>query len=352
MMTSTQRIAAMINHQPFDRCGVAGWVHMPFVDHNVTDMVKATIMVTDYCNWDFVKIMTTGHYVPEAFGGDITLSKDPTHWYGTINRYPVETLDDLRQIPVLTAENPVLAREIEVARLLKQHYQNDKPVLATIFTPMTCLQEMMSRGTTEKTRPLMENHKAEVHQALEKLVQTNINYLKALTEKAHIDGIFFASQYINHHVITDELYDEFCAPYDKQILDYIKDKTWFNILHVHGESQLMFDKCLDYPVQAYSWENCVPGIDPKDVSTVAQVRSMTDKVLITGLARHYDYYNADNNRSELKEFFRSRLKTIITESGDNRVIFAPGCALPMDVDRYVFTLMNEVVQEEGYNHDR
>ena len=77
---------------------------------------------------------------------------------------------------------------------------------------------------------------------------------------------------------------------------------------------------------------------------------MTDKVLITGLARHYDYYNDNNNRDELKEFFRKRLLTVLNESQDKRVVFAPGCALPMDVDRYVFTLMKEVVEEEGYLH--
>ena len=40
-MNSTERIKAMINHQPFDRCGVSGWVHLPLVDHNVKDMIKA-----------------------------------------------------------------------------------------------------------------------------------------------------------------------------------------------------------------------------------------------------------------------------------------------------------------------
>ena len=58
-------------------------------------------------------------------------------------------------------------------------------------------------------------------------------------------------------------------------------------------------------------------------------------------------YNENNNRDELKEFFRRRLRTVIDQSFDKRVVFAPGCALPMDVDRYVFTLMNEVVMEEG-----
>ena len=122
-------------------------------------------------------------------------------------------------------------------------------------------------------------------------------------------------------------------------------------MHVHGEDQLLFEKALKYDVQAYSWENCVPGLDEKDISHVKDVRKMTDKILVTGLARHYDYYNENNDRNQLKEFFRKRLLTVINESLDNRVIFAPGCALPMDVDRYVFTLMGEVVEEEGYNHD-
>ena len=349
-MNSYERIRAMINNEPFDRCGVSGWVHMPFVDHNVTDMVNAIIMVTEYCHWDFIKIVTTGHFPPEMYGADITLSKDPTHWYGTINRYPVTDLESLKSLKVLTPDNPIIRRETEVAKRLKQHYVNQKPVLSTIFTPLTFLQELMSRGTNDKTIPLMENHKEEMHQALRVVTDSIKVWLDCLIEEANIDGIFYASQYMNRNVITDELFDEFCAPYDKEILEYIKNRTWFNILHVHGESQLMFDKCLDYPVQAYSWENCVPGIDPKDVTTVKQVREMTDKVLICGLARHYDYYNDDNNRDQLKEFFRSRLLTVINESKDNRCVFAPGCSLPMDVDRYVFTLMSEVVEEEGYNH--
>lgn len=340
----------MIDKQPFDRVGVAGWVHMPFVDRNSHDMIKATISVTDYCNWDFVKIMTTGHYIPEAYGGDITYSTDPHHWYGTINRYPVRDLTELRALPVLDRDNPVFRRETATAKGLVEHYQGEKPVLATIFTPLTCLQELMSRGTNDKTLPLMQEHKADTHEALRKIVAANFTYLDMLIEEAHIDGIFFANQYGSRNVITDELFEEFCAPYDQQILAYIKGRTWFNILHVHGEEKLMFDHCVNYDVQAFSWENCAPGIDPQNISTVAQVRKLTDKVLITGLARHHDYYSPTNDRQELVDRFRSRLKTVREESGDDRVVFAPGCALPMDVDRYVFTLMDEVVQQEGQIH--
>ncbi|MBQ1827554.1 MAG: hypothetical protein II712_03390 [Erysipelotrichaceae bacterium] len=348
-MNGTQRIRAMINHQPFDRCGVAGWVHMPFVDHSVKDMIRATIHVTEYCNWDFVKIMSTGHFPPEMYGGDITLTKDPTHWYGTINRYPIRNLEELKALKVLERDNPIIEREVAIAKGLVEHYKGEKPVIATVFTPLTFLQELMSRGTNDKILPLLQNHPEEMHKALRVVTDSMKIYLDRLCDEAHVDGIFYAHQYITRKVITPELFDEFCTPYDVELLDYIKDRTWFNVLHVHGESQLMFDKAMLYDVQAYSWENCVPGIPEEDVTSVAEVRALTDKVLICGLARHYDYYNDDNNRDELKEFFRKRLLTVIRESGDNRVVFAPGCALPMDVDRYVFTLMDEVVQEEGYN---
>lgn len=346
-MTGTERIKALMDGKAADRVGVAGWVHMPFVDRNTVDMARATIHVTDYLGWDFVKIMTTGHYIPEAFAGDITFSTDPYHWYGKINRYPITCLDELKSFPVLTADNAVFKRETATAKAISDHYSGRLPVLATVFSPLTCLQEMMSRGTNEKTTFYMLNHKKDVHAALERLVETNKNYLDALIDEAHIDGIFFASQYISDRVITSELYDEFCAPYDREVLRYIKGRTWFNLMHVHGESGLMFDKCLDYDVQAYSWENCAPGVPESDLASVGKVRSMTDKLLVTGLARHYDYYSDTNDRNALKELFRRRLLTVLEQSRDKRIVFAPGCALPMDVDRYIFTLMKEVVLEEG-----
>lgn len=351
-MNGYERIKAMVDKKPFDRVGVTGWVHNPFVDHNVTDMVRRTIALTEYCNWDFIKIMSTGHYCTEMLGGDITTSKDPTKWCGTINSFPITNLDELNNFKIIARDNEIIQREVAIAKGLTDHYHGVKAVISTIFTPLTFLQECMSRGTNEKIIPLLKKHPQEMHVALQKVVDINKNYLDELIDVAHIDGVFFASQYLNRHVISEELYDEFCTPYDKQLLDYIKDRTWFNVLHVHGESQLMFNKCLDYEVQAFSWENCVPGIPEEDISSVAQVRAMTDKILVTGLARHYDYYNEDNNRDELKEFFRYRLMNVINQCADKRCIFAPGCALPMDVDKYVFTLMDEVVQEEGYINDK
>ena len=61
-MTHTERIRNMVEHKPVDRVGISGWVHMPMVDRNVKDFTKATIDLTDNMNWDFIKLMSNGHY--------------------------------------------------------------------------------------------------------------------------------------------------------------------------------------------------------------------------------------------------------------------------------------------------
>ena len=66
-MNSYERMRALVEGRPVDRAGVCGWFHMPLVDHNITDFVNATIAVTDYCGWDFVKLMTNGNFMPEAY---------------------------------------------------------------------------------------------------------------------------------------------------------------------------------------------------------------------------------------------------------------------------------------------
>ena len=346
-MNGTELIKAMLNKEPFDRVGVSGWVHLPLVDHNVKDMVRRTIFLTDYCDWDFVKLMSTGHYITEAFGGDITPSVNRNSWVGKIQRFAITDLSDLRNVKVLTAKNRTFEREIQIAALVKQHYKDTKPVIATIFNPLTCLQEMMSRGTNEKIIPLLNDHPKDVHEALKKITDSNKNYLDALIDEAKIDGIFLANQYMSENVISKSQFDEFVLPYDQEILDYIRTRTWFNVLHIHGVNKLMIYEANNYDVQALSWENCAPDVNPDTLTTVTQVRKVSDKILVTGLARHFDYYNEQNDRAALKALFKERLLAVKNQSIDNRIVFAPGCALPLDVDPYVFTLMQEVVKEEG-----
>lgn len=82
-------------------------------------------------------------------------------------------------------------------------------------------------------------------------------------------------------------------------------------------------------------------------ATVAKVRALTDKVLVTGTDQFLDYYGSI---SEVKERFAQRLEQAAAECGDNRLIFAPGCSLPLDIDFEAVHQLRVVVDE--YNQKR
>lgn len=346
-MTATERMKAFIDKKPVDKVGASGWLHMPLVDRDIDKFLKETIAFTDKNQWDFIKVMPNGHYFPEAYGADIEFSKDPTKWYGNIRKYPIETPEDAADLAILDpAENPVFVREVSVVKALADHYKGTVPILPTLFTPLTWIQEMSHSQNPEPTLAMIRNNKEELHKGLTALLETSKKLADAYIE-AGADGFFIASQFASKDLITEEEFDEFCKPYDEALIEHVNKKTWFNIMHVHGEKNLYIEKFVNYNVQALNWENVPYGVSEEEASSIAEVRSMTDKVIIGGTDLHQDYHSPNNDRAEIKEKLVKRLQQSLHEVKDNRFIFAPGCALPLDVNRDVFTLLREVVDEYG-----
>lgn len=347
-MTRSERIHAITEGKSVDRAGISGWLHMPLVDREPEAFTKETIDFTEKMNWDFIKVMSNGHYFADAYGAKIRWRNDPREWSGEFLEYPVKTVSDLVKLPVIDPlSNPVFRREIQAVENLCKHYKGETPVLATVFTPITWLQEMIRSTVPAPTLQLMAENKKEVHQALEALTETNIKLLDQFMD-AGIDGIFLSTQYGTRALVSDAQYEEFEEPYTSRILDHIKERTWFNMLHVHYCENLMFDKLVKLEgIQAYNWENCTAISDKRRLKTIQEVRSLTDKVIIGGIDQHNDFRQGTNDRESVKEVLRRRLMTSLEECGDYKFIFAPGCALPLDVDRSIFTLLNELIQEYG-----
>jgi uroporphyrinogen decarboxylase len=344
-MTGAERIKALLQNKPVDKIVVSGWLHLSAVDRYVDKFVKDTIDFTDKNEWDFIKVMENGHYFAEAYGADIQFLEDPTRWSGIINKYPIETLEDVANLPVLDPnENSVFTRELEVIKGLYDHYKGKTPILPTLFTPLTWIQEMSQSTVAGPTLDLVRNHKEELHKGLKALLETSIKLADAYIE-AGADGFFIASQFASKDILTEAEFDEFCKPYEEALIEHISKKTWFNIFHVHGDKNLFIEKFVDYNVQALNWENTPHGLKEDEITSITKVRSLTDKILIGGIDQHHDFQSEANDTNEVKAKLKTRLESALEETKDNRFIFAPGCALPMNVDRSVFTLISEAANE-------
>lgn len=188
---------------------------------------------------------------------------------------------------------------------------------------------------------MMQYSKNELHAGLEAITETCCRFAEELV-KIGVDGIFYATQFGSSDLITDEQHEEFGRPYDLRVLDVLKDRTWFNIMHIHGHNNLSIEKYIDYPVQALNWEHC--GDTEESSTSFASIRAMTDKVLIGGVNQLKDLYTPSNDREAVKEILRKRYHECMI---DNKCIFAPGCGFELDINTYLFILMKEVVEEEA-----
>ena len=303
--------------------------------------------MTDYSKWDFIKVMPNGVYNQEAHGSDIEYFSGPLSVEDLkakrvfqFHRYLINSVKDMEAFPVLdVSKNAVYQREVNVVRALAKHYQGTVPVIPTIFTPAHCIPEFC--GGIEQARYYMDNHPEAVDAMLRALVQTELQLVDAYIE-AGADGFFFAQRYSNADILSEQEFERFCRPYDEMLLARAHGRTWFNMVHVHGAKNFFWDQFKTYDVQALSWENTPQQIPEEERSTVAKVRAVTDKILITGTDQFHDFYGT---RQEVLDRFRRRVERAAQESGDNRLIFAPGCSLPLDIDEETVHLLRVAADE-------
>lgn len=347
-MTGKERIQALVNGTELDRTPISGWYHMPLVDQNVTDFTRELIVSSDVNHWDFIKIMTNGHFYTDAYGGEIEFSRIYNQWYGTIKKYPVVTAEDLAKLPVLGIENHVWQRELAVFRNLKDYYGDRVPLQATIFNPLTAVQECMGCLNPQPILKMMVEAPEALHHALDAMTQTNCIYLDALFQEG-VDGIFLANQYSIRSLLTDKQYAEFVVPYEARILEHCKGHTWFNMAHAHGSNNLRMESYYGYGddvLQALNWENCPVGVPENEVLSIREVRGKTDKVIVAGIDQNHDLDSETNDREEVKARLVRRYLTAKEENGSNRFVFAPGCAMTTG-GSYLNALLYEVVEEYG-----
>lgn len=320
-----------LTHQLGSEVPVAGWFHFPLADPVTESFLAETYRTTEENHWDFVKIMTNGNYLPIAYGADYDWSTDPTSWDGPFYSHPIENATDAAELPVLDAKHGILAREVRIAKAIKERYDGVKPVIATLFDPLSWVQELTTPMRPDGTLELLANSPDELEAAVRAIAATNANFLERLISEAHVDGIFFATKFTRNNILTDAQYERFVRPYIQQTNDQLAGRTWFNLLHIHGDEQLRFDDLLAFDsFNALNWESEAPAAG---AHSIAEVRKKTDKILVAGIDQLHDFHNA---RRDVKARLAERLKNALEQNDGGPFIFGPGCSMPLYVEQSRF----------------
>lgn len=346
-MNGTERVKALLNNQKADRVLTATWMHVPAVDRNPEKFAKKIIELAEKYDSDIVKIQQNANYVPEAYGQDLKFFENPPLKYQKVkklfevNKYLITSIEDVRNLKSLVAkDSPVIQREALSIKLIAEHFKGEKPVLPTLFSSYSYLA-FFTEGGKDKVAEFIEEDREAVHKALAIINDFNKQVVDEFVE-AGADGFFFATSFTSPNAVSEEIYEEFNRKYDLELLNHIHEKTWFNMLHVHGNADLYIDKLVDYPVEAINWENNTWGIPFEKLTSAKTLRSLTDKILIGGNDQFHDFYGT---HEEVEARFTKNLQVLVDEIPDGKFIFGAGCSLPLDITADSISLIRKVADK-------
>lgn len=336
-MNSYERLRAMVEGKPVDRPGVSVWKHFFLDDRVVEDNVKAHIAFQERNNWDVIKVMANGVHMQEQYGAEITWSRRMDEFPFT-SKHVINSPRGFRELKTIDVKKGAIAREVEVVKRLMDRYKGKVPVLATVFTPTTYALELYCGGGGVGFWPfgdLVRYYADDLKEGLKVLTDMTYQVVEEYV-KTGVDGIFYASQLMNDRLFTPEIYEELARPYDLQAYEPALGKTWLNVMHIHGQTNLFMEIVKDYPHEILSWEDIITNVSLK------QAKEMyPDRIMMAGIERWNDF--REENRDRLLENMVARVKAASEAVSDNRLIIATGCSQASDIPDYRFDTLKQAM---------
>lgn len=347
-MTHTERIKAILEGKSVDRVPTCAWgPHLNLEDRSVNDFSKAVIAYETQHDFDVLKVMQNGLYNTEDYGPVIEppLNSDDAGFKKTVVP-AIKSLEELKNISLKDVHEGAFGREVQSIKAICDHFKGTVPVLPTVFGPSRMFNQLLSYTpfwpkAYEQCfvkEPLFDfiraNEEVYFH-AMDVLSEQIILLMNAYLDVGAA-GFFYCPGGDRRDFCTDEEYHKYVRPYDERILNAIQGRAWFTMLHVCGNENLRMEEMVTLPGQAINWEDQSPN-NP----SIAEVRAMTDKVLMGGVDRNSDFYGA--SREKVKWTLRSKVDRAIREGG-NKLIVSVGCESPREIT-HRFVVWQEVMDD-------
>jgi uroporphyrinogen decarboxylase len=312
-MSRRERLLAAVRREPVDRVPYAVWRHFPAVDGSPAGLAQATLRFHERYGSDFVKLTPRSGYAVAAWGC-VEAAEPGPGGNRPCARCAIETAGDWARIrPLDPASAEGWSDQLEaIIRMGFDRRIGDAPVLPTVFSPLS-LARRLSRG---RLVPDLKEHPRRVTAALEAITDTVVRFVdQALAEGA--SGIFYAIQVATRTLLAEEDYARFGEPYDRQVLESIRGRALFTVIHGHGD-RLMLDRLGRLPADAWSWDDRLAG------PPLGEGQALVPGAVVGGLDQWRTL------REGTPEEAAAEAQDAIARTGGLGIVVAPGCVLAMN----------------------
>jgi uroporphyrinogen decarboxylase len=306
-----ERLMATLAGEPTDRVPIGFWGHFLSDPRRADDLAKETIAFQRQFNWDFVKLMPSGMYYPEALGCTLTPASGPGAVNGLADSI-VKRPEDWERLPVPDSREGWLAEHVQSVRLVREALGPDVPIIQTLFSPLSIVHKLCVHVSFDES---ISRHRPRVEYALRAIAEGSKRFAAA-TLDAGADGFFFATQEATRDSLDDDTFLDLGKKYDLEVLGVTTGRATFNLLHV-CRTNIMADLVADYPVHAINWES--HEVHP----SLAEARGVWKQTLVGGV----DRYGAIVNGAPAD--VRLEVQRAIETAGPRKLIVSAGCALPV-----------------------
>ncbi len=320
MMRKDERIRAVLAGETPDRIPVSVWMHLSDVDQDPRSLAEAMVAMNEKYDYDFIKMMPFGAYMVPDWGGKLDIYCDK-YKEVEIADTGLKAVEDFYNIQVLPPWYGTWGKTLQMAQWTVKLADKHTPCLQTIFSPATSLRKVAGAA---RMKELMLEEPEAIHNALQVITQTTVDFVKENID-AGVAGFFFANQCATYDYMTDLQFAEFVKPYDMQVINAFKGRTWFNVCHIHGKN-IMFETVAKYPLEVLNWHDRQTG------PSLAEARKITDKVFLGGLREgpeivgsHLVYDSIMSRKDATPDSIEKHIQEAIDMVGGKGLILGPGC---------------------------
>jgi uroporphyrinogen decarboxylase len=329
MTSHRERLEACLAGQAPDRTPVALWRHFPVDDQTPEGLAAATASFQDAYDFDLVKVTPTSSFCIKDWGVEDRWTGNPEGTRDYLRR-AIAGPEDWPRLSILDPRADHLGAQLTCLRLLTGEYRGRTPVIQTIFSPMSQAKNLVG---PEALLVHMRCYPDALHQGLQRIAETTIAFLEEAIQTG-IDGVFYAVQHGQYGLLSNAEFDEFCRPYDLQVLGAAKG-LWLNLLHLHGEA-ILFDRVLDYPAAVINWH------DRQTWPGLAEGQKQFPGAVCGGLRQWETMVLGD------PEQVRGEARHAIEATRGRRFILGTGCVLPTTAPRGNILAARQVVDETAH----
>jgi uroporphyrinogen decarboxylase len=307
-MTKRERVLSAIKGELPDRIPFSFWYHFRWLEFPSGEpLAKAELEFYNMYDPDFLKVM---HDIPFELPQGINKIDAPVDWY---------------KLDILEEDSLNFSAQLKALDIIIRNLSDDGFIIDTIFNTFSYAEKLTGKRTLEH---LKENPKA-LHYGLEIIARSMANFVKAMKELG-VSGIYMAVQGANTDIMDETTYREHFLPYDMIIWESSRGFP-FNILHLHGNN-LIFNILHTFNPATVTWSN---RLTPP---TLTEARNLYSGCVAAGL-------NEEGIIRYTPEYVKKEVLKSIVEAGANKLIIAPGCAIPTETPKENLFAIKEILEE-------